>query len=297
MELGTAVVIIAIILSLFFPAVAAFRRQTQEKSGENAISTGVIAARAYAPRNHHGRFIDIGGSKFSGTYSGVAILFTPANEMRLIENVPYAANSGGFLEVQGAMGNFDFSGYADIPGRDAIVMPSNVGVLGITRVKMGNDQGLRLLPPPFAVRFDSNGHLVAGDVNDPNRLENYVFYDGDIDGVWNDLVHRDNARSPSGAVGGTYVPKDWDPNRNRNLPKDPNTQRWPLPFDKIETVIGVLVFDKANFEGWYAGKGIPAWIDIADSDNLNQTKFAKQKWLLENSTPMFFSRYSGTVMR
>jgi len=290
LELGMTIFIIALVIAVIFPALGAIKRGAYESSGANGVVAGVIAARAYAPRDRIGIFADIDGNGSLGNYSGVAILFTPANELRLIENVPHAVDqSNDFLELIG------LNGYADIPGRDYIVLPANRGYMGITRIDddsgPGVDSALVLLPPPFAMRFDENGQLSPGG---ENTDANYVYYDGDYDDKWETTNSDDRDVA--------YDPTAWDPDWNMSLTKHVNRKLWPLPFDKIETVIGVLVFDKAEVYSRFkgsgmvsSGQGMPHKIVILDKDPIQNVGVVA--WMLKNSQQMFFSRYSGTVMR
>ena len=281
--------------SILFPGIASLRRFSRGRAGENAIITGVIAARAYATRTRN--FVqDLDPSTPATTelsndgYSGVALLFTPANEIRLVENVEFAVDGNSNpLELKNPVQN----GYDDIPDRDYIVLPSNMGVMGIRR---GSTATTVLIPPPFAVRFDEDGRLISRA--SAGVADGSVYYDGDYNGKYEVTLDR----SSSG-----YIPRNWDPEFTSGVPRNAVNQRWHLPFEKIETVIGVIAYDKAQFVTW--DPTLDPQYDVPDSITSVNSLSNELVWLLggdPGSNPMrkhrfanwmFFSRYSGTVMR
>src|SRR5262249_10206104 len=159
-------------------------------AGLNSVSVAVPAAQAFARRDLSARFnaFDLGGGTHA-VYSGSAILFTPGNELRLIENVPYLtdSSSNGYLETS-------LSGYTDISWREYIPLPQGAMAVGI--VRDASAAGLILISPPFAVRFNPEGNLAFDAGNDA-----YVYYDANADGKIQTSSQR--------AAG--YDPQTWDP--------------------------------------------------------------------------------------
>lgn len=287
LELLTVVIIVAIVMALMFPALGALRRSTRNASGGNAIQAAVVAARAFATRDRDGLFVEIAGyacdpSSGCGD-SGAAIVFTPSGDMRIVENTPFGVNQDGvYMELAGT------SGYSGIQGRDEIHMPENLGVMGIAR-----NGGVLFLSPPFAMRFDNAGHLIAS--NDDMEV---VYYDGNDDGMMDTSRDRDNAFDPNnpGLGSENYNLKFWDPyeDRNNSLARHPDTGLWPLPFERLETVIGVVLYDKDALGDAFETVG-PSFL-APDTDNDNQLGGTVAAWLMHNGNTLIFSRYSGTLI-
>ena len=288
-ELVVVIVIIGIVIAVLFPALGAMRRSARTTGGQNAVKTAIIAARAYATRDLNARFIDIASTGKHGQYSGVAALFTPANEIRLVENTPYAVDhKNKLLEIKPPPRQ---NGYIDIPGREYIRLPSDIGVMGIRRGGSFSDPVLRLLAPPFAVRFNERGQLIA------RSKEGHVYYDGDYNGVWT----IGSRRPPN------YAPHQWDPEAS-GFKKDSSARRYQLPFEQVETVAGVIVYEKSSFHQLspvLAGEyKIPDSTKQGDLDPellwlLGKRKSNSNKKIYDHdrAVPLFFSRSAGTVMR
>jgi len=101
-ELLVVMGIILITIVVGLPSLKALFTAGRVDSAAESISGTVAAARAFATRDK-GFLI--------GEYSGVAVIFTPANELRLVENVEDAAkNNGDKLEEL----NPSQSGYENI---------------------------------------------------------------------------------------------------------------------------------------------------------------------------------------
>ena len=279
------IVIIALVAGLVFPMLSKLSRSGRAEAGINTVAVAVKAARGLAPRTKVVP-IDPPFSTATPTYDGVAILFTPAGEMRLVENDMYALNGAG-NPVEGLGGSISYNAYADVSGRDYIQLPKGAGVVGIMKNAAANP---RLLPPPFAIRFDVHGRILQGSSGSADRL---VFYDSNNDRVYLTTGSGDGADRDEPYGNDPYVPANWDPDSDDFDPSaNPETawdevaQKWPLPFELIETVVGVIVYSKYDFEK--AGLTMPATVDDVTTN--------PGKWLVENGQAVFFSRYTGVLI-
>jgi prepilin-type N-terminal cleavage/methylation domain-containing protein len=281
-ELMVVVGIIAVLAAAAFPFLRSMRDSTNMSAGVNAVSVGVAAARPYATRTlPQAKFnidLDTAAGTQTGQYSGTAALFTPANEIRIVENIANAQDpSGAVLETNPSSPPDERNGFNDISAIDYILIPQSVGVAGVTR---DSTNGLRFLPPPFAVRFDQHGTMIAGD--DDQRV---VYYDGNYDGKYTTTAVAGGTRAnPYG--GGTYNPNTWDPWNSAYVSGRYNStiNRYELPFERVETVVAVVVYSKRDFAN--AGLNWPTSL-AADIS----------AWLKANGQTIFFSRYTGVAMR
>ena len=274
-ELIVVLSVAIILLGSLAPALSALRSSTQMQVAINTVSVAVTAARAYTSVN---AVNDLDGidPQFSGLkYSGTAILFTPAGELRLVENDQWAkdGSSGGGKYLQP-----NRNGYADVPNRDYIKLPRDVGVVGIARRRPGPN-GLLLLTPPFAIRFDPNGGLIAAQPSSPQRV---VYYDGN----YNDQYKVTGKRPDS------YNPDEWDPNSPGYDSTHWNTTAnlHELRFEEIEAVVGVVIYSKRELRE--AG-----WNHTATGTTGNSINSNASVWIRENGTVLFFSRYSGALIK
>ncbi|MEM0913610.1 MAG: prepilin-type N-terminal cleavage/methylation domain-containing protein [Planctomycetota bacterium] len=211
------------------------------------------------------------------------------------------------------------NGFTDVLGREPIQLDPATGVVGIVRapddathnavypVRLTNSDTTRLIPPPFAVWFSPSGSIVAGiplltgAPSEVDRSRNRVlYYDGDhtrdrgvanhIDvdrlgvGNWNS-----SRRTTPGIGPATYDVDLFDPSSSQYAAAtafDTNLNRAILPFEEIETVVGVIVYDKSAFRA--AGFDWPA-------DATTGLEIAE--WITENGTAVFFSPTSGVAFR
>ena len=300
-EMIVVVAIVGILLLITFPTLAILTKHNRAEAGTNTIEVAVALARAFAPRKVPSLGI-INPSFPSATYSGTAIIFTPGGEIRLVENDQVALQPGSTpLEPS-------FNGYADIADRDYVKMPQGAAVVGITRAGAG-ENGLKLLPPPFAVRFDENGYLVVGDP--ANADDRTVFYDANSNGLYDITKTRSDPwwTPPSTSQ---YEPAYWDPGTieyNEVAQDDstdtpgihPDTKRQKLPFEAIESVAGMLVYDQNKFTGdggtWHGdvpttGDDVPTTGCGVDGQ---QACASIDQWLQDNGKAIFFNRYTGTI--
>ncbi len=228
----------------------------------NAVSAAAGATRAFVGRDR---------AFLVGQPSGVALVFTPANEIRITENVWYARNtSDHYLE------DSDRNGYADIRDMPYFEIPKGVGFVAIMRNTPG---AARFYAPPFAVRFDQDGHLVSGQ-ND-HRL---VYYDGNYNDNWQTSSTRPADYDPA-----PYNPdEDAAYNNGELIHWHEDEGKMELPFEELETVVGVMVFDRIALKG--DGHDL-----LAASGGVVNPGAAD--WIRENGAAIFFNRYTGAVVK
>ena len=307
-EMLVTISIIVVLAGITFPVVSELQGGSRLSSAINTITIGLDTARNFADREGVAGFIGLEDNQSptavtgNGEYSGAALLFTPGGDLRVVVNDPRAAYASGnrLLEFydSGAAGypalpSPETNGYRDAPGRDYIQIPDRVGVVGLFR----NPGGLEYLAPPFAIRFDNDGRLIARS-DSSSGIDGHVYYDADGDG---NIVLGDDRGTygTSDDVTSDDSPLRWDWRSNpAGVPMIGTQSKRVLPFEKIETVIAVFVFDAQQFQaelGW-AGADAEAGTDdngIDDGDGIDDLT----EWMDANATPLFVSRYTGTVLR
>lgn len=294
-ELLVSVAIIAIVLSISFPFIRALARDTDVATGVNAAAMGGTVAQAYATKESfvwQSSAIDLmqvppfpigNTSPDPGLYSGVAAIFTPANEIRITRNIATAYDTSATPEplerkpdaATAAQPGIEplskhLNGFTDILV-DYITLPGDAGVAGITRTAAGGEP--LLIAPPFALWFSPSGTLMVG----PDDHE-HVYYDAaPRNGRYDVLNDR-----PAG-----YNPDLWDPQSGQYDPTnwDSTASRYGMPFEKIETIIGVLVYSKREFRS--AGLN---WTGGSTNTEL-------WDWLRENGKLVMFSQQTGLALR
>ncbi len=284
-EMLVVVGVIALTVGIAFPTITAMTRDTDKTVGINAVGIAGTTARAYATRDKQGSFegLDLIRATIpadEGSYSGVAAIFTPANEVRITENIAGAFDSGFPLEridvSGGQMAGGDdqdakhHNGFIDILV-DYITLPADAGVAGVTR---DNSSGPpTLIAPPFAVWFNAAGGLVVGNLD-----TDHVYYDSNYDGDYDISDGRPTNYDPTpyDPRDGNYQPGNWNGTQ----------QKYELPFEKIETVAGLYVYSKRAFRqsglawGTSSNAQIWQWLDTEG-----------------NGTLILFSRQSGVTFR
>ncbi len=261
-ELIVVVSLITILLGTMIPGMVALRQTSQEQIGVNTVRVAVASIRAYATLDQP-NLEDTGEPDFAGLrYKGTAVLFTPAGEIRMLEH-NQAARSGSDANTLIGPNRI---GFADIPGRDYVMLPQDVGVVGIAR-----GAGLYLFTPPFAVRFNKHGHLIAGRTDG-----RYLYYDSDDSGVYSVSINRTSR--------GDYNPDHLNFTRTNG--------RYDLPdIEKIDTVFGVAVYSKSQLrramgQNAHTGSGAQGSLEPGVRD-----------WILENGHVLLFNRYTGDAFR
>lgn len=227
-ELIVAISIIALLVGLAMPFVAAMSNYSRVEAGINTVGVAVQAARAYVDRER--TYITDPISEV-GQFRGIAIIFSPAGEIRIAKHDPSAVDTSGdllHLQLDGTIPDPHY-GFRDIPNREYISIPDRVLIQGVIRDSISDAPVL--LDPPFAIRYDENGHLIAGV--DPSATvtanDRYVFYDGDHDGSID--INDDR---PGGYTIDDFT---WD------FDDTPEFQRYKLPFEKLEAVSAIRITD------------------------------------------------------
>ncbi len=298
-ELLTAIGIIAVLAAAVFPAVRAINRTGGREAGVNTIAVAATTARTYATKLSRVDLKTIGNPNFTAaTFSGVAMLFTPNGEIRIVENDQAAISTGSSLLEELSPSR---NGFTDMQDVEYIQLPRNTGVVGITKA---NQSYPYLYPPPFAVRYDRGGSMIIGDTNDRK-----AYYDSNYDGQMRTSTGTGYDRSsPYFASATHYNPDDWDSRRpgyptgsstTDNPGLHTNTSKHKLPFEEVETVIGVLVFSDPDFRA--AGHNFLPDTSVGQRP-INSSARA---WLLDtdasgnlkNSKLLLFSRLTGNIVR
>lgn len=274
-ELLVVISIMIILLAALAPAVFNVSEDSQLSAAKNAVQSGAQAARALATRKR-ASIVEIAAANDSGT----ALIFTPSGELRLAVNDQRARDSSS-----GTLEDARRNGFRDAPGRDYIELPRGVGVAGIV-APMSAGAVKAIVRPPFALRYDEQGGLVAGTVpgSVPDRTS-YAFYDGDFDGQYEYASTRDENND--------YELKDFDReggDRNKWFIRKiggTDLNVWKLPFEELETVIGVIIYSQGDMEDqnrdWDNGEAAQ-WLAEIDPETGN----------LKNGKLLLFSRHSGS---
>ncbi len=329
-EMLIVVSITAIVLAMSFPMIGAMKRDVTATAGVNTVAVAVASARRYASAPHD--FLDdlvpddpadsdTLGSQL-GVYSGVAAIFTPAGEIRLARNEssalfldgvdakslerhgPDRSIATGLMVQATGLPKFELNGFADIQ-IDYTLLGSDAGVAGIFRdTTVAFDDPPILLPPPFALWFNQNGYMVTTGIDQQTndiREYAYAYYDGDGDGFYQ-VIGTSGSGQPSDRPA-IYNPNLYNPHHGEFDSANWNDaeEKYILPFEKIEAVIGLYIFSQEAFDNavdnWIDGKtdaniAAPPWIDTASADHT-----ARWEWMKLNGKMLLFSRQTGTVMR
>ncbi|MEM6393779.1 MAG: prepilin-type N-terminal cleavage/methylation domain-containing protein [Planctomycetota bacterium] len=263
-EILAVVFIITIVLGVTFPIVSAFRDGSKTSSGITTISTAVDVTRAYATNEIRPDLSKSAIPVLNATYSGTAAIFTPAGQVRITINNQAAEDTAG-TRIESIVPAQE-EAYADHPNLDFVTLTSGTGVVGVAR----NAAGLLLYPPPFAITFNAEGVMIT----EPDT----IIYDSNGDRDYDTGSARPNP----------YVPADWD-RANRPI-TDFGTAgiKRELPFERLEVVTAVVVFDLDAFYDEFPNTQTTNWPE----DNA-----AINNWILENGRPLIFSRATGVAFQ
>jgi len=262
-ELLVAISIIILIIGITFPVISSIQSGSRIEAGLNTIGMTADVARQWVKPSV---WEEDESDKVTGErYSGCAALYCPTGEVRIITNFRNAQRrGGGYLEES----NFNSNGYWDLRGVDYISIPDGVGVVGIHRA--GNT--VRFLAPPFAIAFNEKGQMYFGDIL------GLIYYDAN-----GDTIYGNNGR-PSG-----YDPSDWDGESGaNNVDINEDTLVRELPFEAIECVPGVVIYDSGDFE--------TAGFDLSGGGAVTLNS-AEGQWLEANGKTLFFSPSTGVALR
>lgn len=270
-EMIVVVGILVGVMLILFPVLGALIGGNRVESGLNVAGAAADVARQWVSPSRWDS--DSTDSVQYEQYNGTAALFCPTGEIRIVVNDRYARSGGDYLEdsvtTPSPLAN---NGYKDMPNLDYLRLPNGSGVAGIYR----GGGGERLLAPPFAIAFNENGQMNFGNVN------GVIFYDAARNGDY-DI----NSGRPS-----SYDPSDWtgDDDTQNELPGDETGETThTLPFDAIECVAGVLVYDAVAFAQVHPD-AFDSGGEVAPSDDA-------WDWLMDNGRVLYFSPQTGIALR
>lgn len=260
--------IIALLIGISFPFISAMTTGSRVEAGLNIVGMSSDVARQWVQAEAWAN----DGSTTAPTresYSGTAAIFCPTGEIRIVSNHRMAAAaSSDFLEDRVP----ELNGYNDLPQVDYIRIPVDVGIVGIYR----DTSGVRFLAPPFAIAFNELGQLSYGN-------QGLIYYNSDGSTYYDLSKDRDS-------ISGGYNPREWN-GESGATNEDPPTGslKRSLPFEAIECVPGVVVFDLEKF--FAAGYSLDGGGEIVPSDT------AEWQWLQDNGKTIFFSPHTGVALR
>lgn len=271
-------IVIVVIVLLFTVAVPQFSKMINdgiEDSAVSVISAATATARVYATRTQ---------SFSAGSYQGAALLFTPSGEVRIVRHIEEAVDGGGNRLVDKSP---PLAGYADLPGEDFFSLPEAVGVVGITRGGGIGSGALYMMPPPFAIRFNSDGTLISRRTAKGSSSNMAMYYDGDISGTW--------VLSNTRAAG--YNPNVYDPRSSSYISSNLHSSgKIKFGIDGIDTVVAVIAYNRQELaDANVDGDGIPE-NDLIGIAPAGQVKAQVANWLKANGRVMYFNRYTGTAV-
>ncbi len=222
-EMVVVIGIILLLIGVSLPVLGALKRDAGRSSGIDAVALGAEVARAYARSS----VVDVEDSATLEVteYGGAAAIFDNAGFFRFVRVSPVVKDGSGALLIQKSP---PLRGFQDLR-LERGTLPSSVRVLGIAKTVTGTlatdlAEG-RLIPPPFAIHFDANGHIKVGvDSNDAAHQPGIVYYDHNGDAQ---ITAAD--AQPLTAGGGTAT---WDGGRGKHY----------LPTVEVPAVSGVRVF-------------------------------------------------------
>lgn len=284
-ELLIVISLIVFLIGITFPVISALKSGSRLEAGLNTISMSVDVARQWVKPSSWDP--DATDAVQYEEYSGCAAIYTPDGEVRIVTNIRNgrARGSNRYLEDWvNQPSPIVPNAYADRSGVDYINIPSGVGVAGIV-LDRGN---VYFVAPPFAIAFDKHGHLNHGYINPTLHKDTVgrIYYDGHAPkGGQNDSRFAlRNVRA------GNYDPSEWSGgpgSDNETVMSDIRPVR-ALPFEAIECVPGVVIFDADDFAG--------AGFDFSNGGKVGLNS-NEGKWLQENGQTVFFSPHTGIALR
>lgn len=279
-ELLIVISIIVLLLAIATPNLKSLTGSGQVAVGVNALSAAVSSARSFT-----GNTPVFAG----GTYDGVAVLVTPQGELRIIENVDPTTISGF---------NVARHPYKDVVGRPYGYLPRGVGAVGIIRGGGAIGSGtVKLLSPPFCLRFDRNGEMVVRNTGSTMSSElRAVYYDANGDNAYQVSSSRTSTIS-----GNPYYADAYEPTSPMFVKSnfDSTNQKYRAgDFDNIETVAGVILYNIETFRQVFASISTGSPLAAENNSTTSNTFAANSQgdWLINNGTTIYFNRYTGAVI-
>ncbi|MEM6260087.1 MAG: prepilin-type N-terminal cleavage/methylation domain-containing protein [Planctomycetota bacterium] len=269
-ELMVSVSIVVLLIGISYPFLNALNRGSRVEAGLNIVGMSADVARQWVQFRSWANDGSTDGniSALNEAYSGTAAIYCPTGEVRLVFNFRNARNGGAFLEDNTTI--YNLNGYQDMPGVDYIRIPDGVGIVGIKRTGTAGN-AVDFIAPPFAIAFNELGQLSFGDGNGE------IHYDGDGDGDYEIAADRNSLAN--------YDPADWT---SDNAPVSPDGLTLELPFEAIECVPGVVVFNLDDYT--------EAGFDFAGGGDVTLNSDEGQ-WLRDNGRTVFFSPLTGAALR
>lgn len=324
-ELLVAISIISLLVGISFPILSKLNDYGRGKAGVTTVSVAVNAARMYSQRMPTKYSADHTASGFpypvGADYSGTAALFTPAHEIRLVVNDQAATDTGLHDSTNWQRARLEWggrtvsntvppkiNGYTDYEPVDPIRLPDSAGILGVIRTGPG-PYDLRLITPPFAVCFDQHGQIVVPpmiEISGSFPPEDFLYYDGDEDRNYETDRGRHDHRTVGNrltAEHNDYNHRDWSRDQAKaDSPKRiTDDGKVHLPFDKIEVVGAVLLYDASKDSldrPAYTNEPSERFIDGVKVDPAtgDPIDIPDAEWLVLNGTMINFSRQTGLAL-
>ena len=274
-ELLVVITVIVLLFTVVAPNFSDMISSGIEDSAVSVISAATATARVYATRTQ---------SFSAGSYQGAALLFTPGGEVRIVRHIESAADGGNTRLVDKSP---PLAGYEDLPGEDFFSLPEAVGVVGVTRGGTAGSGAVYLMPPPFAVRFNSDGSLISRRTAKGSSSNMAMYYNGDIGGAGGGYV-LSNTRTSS------YNANLYDPRSSEYASSNFNAASGKISFaiDGIDTVVAVIAFKMNDFLD--AGHKLGG--TGASLGTQGQVSATAATWLKNNGRTIYFNRYTGTAI-
>lgn len=271
-ELLVVITVIVLLFTVVAPNFSSMISSGIEDSAVSVISAATATARVYATRTQ---------SFSAGSYQGAALLFTPSGEVRIVRHIEEAADGGGQRLVDKSPPH---AGYADLPGEDFFTLPEAVGVVGVTRGGGVGSGAVYIMPPPFAVRFNSDGTMISRrTLQGSSNMA--MYYDGDI----NTQYVLSNTRTSS------YNANLYDPRSSEYASSNFVAGSGKIRFgiDGIDTVVAVIAFKMSEFlEAGHKLGGTGA--GLGSQGQLPSGANSAAEWIKSNGRVIYFNRYTGT---
>jgi len=272
-ELMVVVTVIVLLLTIIVPSVSNMLGSGRITAARDLMGSVAASARSVARLK----------PPFSkGEYAGSAIVVT-ATDLRVAKNInPASAKDGSST---GPELNSDYFAYRDADNYDYVQIPEGVGVIGISRGGSIGSGKLKLLSPPFTIRFNPSGAMFV--INNNSDPATRVLYDGDYNGGYSPNKDRDST---------TFDPDEYDPEssvfKTSNYASGGQEHDLlKLPIEALDSVAGVILYDKKAFNDSFPN-GLVKLFETTSTFAAN----TEGKWLMDNGTIIFFNRYSGAVI-